>query len=313
MIMYDNAEQEKKDFIQEVVEELKNQFGDDYSIEVQEVKKNNDVVLTGLIIREEGINIAPTIYLERYLEMYQDGRSLEKIVEAIVSLYEEHKRKNNFDITQFTDWDNVKSKVCFKLINTEANKKLLEEIPSISYLDLSIVFYVKVEVEGITDFSSILIRNAHAKRWGVNAIELFEIAKNNTKKLLGVKIQNIGEIMANIIGQPELVGESIEEITETPMWILTNKSSINGSSLILYPEILEKISEKLGDEYYIIPSSIHEVLCVPSTSDEMDANAYSAHITSLIEEVNNNALSPEEKLSDTLYKYNRLDNSTSMA
>lgn len=40
-------------------------YGEDYRVSVQEVKKNNGLVLTGLTILKKDCNIAPTIYLNQ--------------------------------------------------------------------------------------------------------------------------------------------------------------------------------------------------------------------------------------------------------
>lgn len=48
-------------------------YGDEYSVQVNTVVKNNDLHLTGLTILSKGSNIAPTIYLENYYQMYMDG------------------------------------------------------------------------------------------------------------------------------------------------------------------------------------------------------------------------------------------------
>ena len=40
-------------------------YGDDYRISVHDVRKNNNIVLTGITILKKNCNIAPTIYLNQ--------------------------------------------------------------------------------------------------------------------------------------------------------------------------------------------------------------------------------------------------------
>lgn len=49
-------------------------------------------------------------------------------------------------------------------------------------------------------------------------------------------------------------------MSETGLYVLTTGIRINGAALILLPDILEQIGEKAGMDYYILPSSIHELM-----------------------------------------------------
>ena len=51
------------------------------------------------------------------------------------------------------------------------------------------------------------------------------------------------------------------------MYVLTNRSRLNGASVILYPGLLEKVRKVLRKDYYIIPFSTEEVIVVPKKSD----------------------------------------------
>ena len=78
-------------------------YGEDYRVSVQEVKKNNGLVLTGLTILKKDCNIAPTIYLNQAFEQYQDGRTMESICRELIHVYEEHKVQTDFDVSAVTD------------------------------------------------------------------------------------------------------------------------------------------------------------------------------------------------------------------
>lgn len=52
--------------------------------------------------------------------------------------------------------------------------------------------------------------------------------------------------------------DSMEEESETPLYVLTNKARLYGASCILYPNLLDSIADKLTCDFYLIPSSIHE-------------------------------------------------------
>jgi hypothetical protein len=68
---------------------MKEYYGEDYDIAVNQVVKNNDNVLDGLMIRSDEQRIAPTIYLNRFYDEYQDGRTIESIVREVHAIYED--------------------------------------------------------------------------------------------------------------------------------------------------------------------------------------------------------------------------------
>lgn len=67
---------EYKDFLEQVKEQIKDFLPEkfaDADVIVNQVVKNNDCVLDGLIIKTEESNMAPTIYLNPYFEQINDG------------------------------------------------------------------------------------------------------------------------------------------------------------------------------------------------------------------------------------------------
>ena len=90
--------------------------------------------------------------------------------------------------------------------------------------------------------------------------------------------------------------------SETPptLYVLTNSDKLFGASVILYPHLLESIAKRMDCDFIILPSSIHEVLLIPDSSENK-----SLHYDAIIQEVNLTQLSPEEILSDHAYYYQR--------
>lgn len=48
-------------------------------------------------------------------------------------------------VESLNDFGQIKNRVMFKLIHTKRNEQRLRQIPNISFLDLSIVFYLYME------------------------------------------------------------------------------------------------------------------------------------------------------------------------
>ena len=83
-------------------------------------------------------------------------------------------------------------------------------------------------------------------------------------------------------------------------YVLTNQERFNGASLILLPEVLERIAGVLQDSYYILPSSVHEVLIVP-----LSVSPSAAELEELVRSVNDAIVEDNDFLSDKVQFYDK--------
>ena len=97
------------------VEQVKNQIQDflpvkfaDATVEVNQVVKNNDCVLDGLLIKTEESNIAPTIYLNPYYKQIQDGAELDDVLTQIADVYQSHYIGHDMDMSAVLDYEKIK-------------------------------------------------------------------------------------------------------------------------------------------------------------------------------------------------------------
>jgi len=287
-----------QEFKNNTLHAISTKLGPSYRIALQDIIKNNDTHLDGLTILSENSNISPTIYLNYYYDQYLAGKSLSCIYEDIMLSYREHAPKESIDISFFTDFTKVKNRIVFKLVNYDRNKDLLSKVPHIRYLDLAIIFNCFVE-SLIDGYATILIYHHHLSYWNISTEELYHLAMKNTPRLLPYHLQNMNDILVELLNteQPDWMNETFEPI---PMYVLSNISKLHGSGCILYEDLLFQISQSLDSDFYILPSSIHEVLLIPVEH----ANSY-AELSSMVREINNTQLSREEVLSDRVYFYSR--------
>lgn len=270
---------------------------------VNHVIKNNGKELDGLVIMEEGSNVAPTIYLNAYYAQYQEGKSVEDIVTEVINLHELNKNNLNFASDLFDDYANIKEKIVYKVINYEKNEKLLEDIPHKRILDLAVVYYCLLEQDkGIS--ATALVHNSHLKGWNITEEQLYNDAVYNTPKLLKSCIKPMSVLLREMM---ENGGECEEEIEETrvpaqegEMYVLTNQSRVNGAACILYEKVLEQFANMVASDLYILPSSVHEVIILPKHG------AYNKKmLEEMVREVNEEGVSADEVLSDNVYEYCR--------
>jgi len=129
----------------------------------------------------------------------------------------------------------------------------------------------------------------------------------NTPALLTYELRDMSDVLIELmVGVPcNSMKEEFEYMV--PMYVLSNKSKLNGSGCIFYHNLLHNLCEKLECDLYILPSSIHEVILIPA----YDHDSYD-ELTSMVKEVNSTQLSKEEILSDHVYFYSRETGQISM-
>ena len=278
-----------------VREEVERRAGKKYRVRLNDVMKNNGVVLSGLTVMQDDSNISPTIYLNDYYNAYENGRTtLGMVINDVMDVYNRNKVNRKLDMRYFLNYEHVKEQIVLKLINTEKNKELLSDIPHVEFLDLSIVFQVLISDENIGG-ASVMIHNAHAKLWGVDSKELYKCALKNTPKLLKYEIKGMNDVICEIMETDRASAPCCGEI---PMYVLSNSRRIDGAACMIYPQLIEDFATAVGGNLYIIPSSVHELLLLPACAVDNGEEPIN-----IIKEVNETQLLTEEILSDSLYVY----------
>lgn len=289
-------------------------------VEIHKAAKTNNLALTGIAIREKGRNIAPNIFLEGFFEEYRNGKPLDEICHSIEEINQRATPDTDFDLSGVMDFSAVKEKICYKLVNAEKNAARLKEIPHRMWQDLAVIYYVPVSIESVCSFSSIMIDNRMLEWWGVDEGALYTHAHRNTPKLFKAKITPVLEMMKNMLQEIEtpelkviagmLEAELDAEIPEgTPqLYVATNDCETNGAAVLLYDGLLEGFARRMGSDFYVFPSSVHEALFLPIPPDAGDKDRN--HMLETVRGVNaSGKVAPEDILSDNVYYYDSKDNS----
>lgn len=286
-------------FAEKVCKAVSMKLGDGYQIKLQEVTKNNGVILQGLVILAENRNVSPTIYLNSFLNAYESGMPLAEIVRRILQIYREDSPREDVDMSFFREYGRVKDRICYKLLNREKNRVLLERAPHIDFLDLSICFYYAYN-GSVLGTGSILIHNNHMDMWACTTTDLLKAAQENTPRIFPWEIRSMEELLMELAGAE--LGEGLPPGQDLPMYVLSNSQRVQGAACILYPGLLDHLAKEMKSSFYILPSSVHETILLRDGGIE-DTEA----LRNMVAEVNATQVEPEELLSDNLYYYDRLE------
>ena len=264
----------------------------DKEVYLKEVDKLNGVKRYGLVITDPQSNIAPTLYLEHFYQIYQETRDWSETINKIVTTYDSDPFPKHFDTEWFKDFNSVQKLIFQKLINYEANKILLNDVPHTRYLDFAIVYCVYYE-NTETGNGCILIHNSHLDLWHCTSDELARLAEENTPRIHPLTISSIGDLL------PKSIADAVDSAL-IPLYIMSNKDRVNGAITLRYKNALRSFSEQHNTDVAILPSSIHEVILLPLNGNEdFDSLRKMVHL------INHTELPQEDFLSDNVYLYRR--------
>lgn len=292
---------EYKEFVEYIKMNAGYIAGEGGNITINHVIKNNGCEMDGLVIMEKGKDIAPTIYLDSFYELYTNGENIKNIIRQIEVIYEQNKNNVTFDVNILKHFDTIKDKIVYKVVNYRSNEKLLEQVPHKRILDLAVVFYCLLDNE-YGRSATALIYNNNLRNWNVTIDDVYKAALKNTPDLLHSKISSMAALFekcgVNVDGEEV----DLKDYVPSDMYVLTNESKLNGAACILYENVLYDFAQKLGADLYILPSSVHEVILLPKLSMfEKD------ELVNMVKEVNTEGVAADEVLSDHVYEYNRTE------
>lgn len=284
------------EFVETICEQCNFLLNPSVKASIHQTLKNNSTDRIGILLTDESTNIHPTIYLEEFYQQYLDGRDLFDIAHNITTLYSEIRFEESWNTEQILNFEQAKDKIAFKLIHYEKNRRLLKDIPHLKFLDLAIVFYILLDrtEKGI---ASILITHDMIKHWEQSLMKIYCCATENTSSLLTAELMPMNDVIIELLGEN---AADHEPDNDNHMYILSNEQRHFGAACILYSSVLEDIGKILEDDFYILPSSIHEVIILSEkyVSSQTD-------LDEMITEINNTQVAEEEILSDHAYYYSR--------
>lgn len=271
-----------KQFCNDVFDSIRSNFGDDFSVSLNEVTKNNGTILNGIVIKNHAYNIAPTFYLNPLFLRF--GNDVVAASKSILESYYENAPTQSFPMNLFSDWQMVKDKIIYRVVNAELNRSLLSHCPHFLFHDLAVVY-----VYLLNDNATISIRNEHLDLWDVTSKDLWCIAQENIEKLCPHTVVPMSKVLADMVK-----AEDILKLDDC-MFVASNDKNLFGASVMADHVFLERFAEDHGD-FVILPSSVHECIFLVNMK-EQDLELLNSYVRSVNEEV----VLPEEVLASHAY------------
>ena len=260
-------------------------------------RKTNQNKADAICLKSKKDNeLSPVLYMDDLIAEYQSGNlSIDdfgkEIAQRLLTLNQE-KESLNIQITP----DAATEHLYLQVINKKLNPDIAE---SCAHTELP-GGLIAVPRWRIDETKSVLVdKNIQGHLLEMTDSELLNVAKANTLKQ-EYTVKSMRDTLAEIMEQDmpkEIVAEMLPEAPE-PIYVISNSEKLFGASALLSPDVLEKAHETLGEDYFVILSSLHEVLAVPASL------ADPADLRHICREVNATQLQEKDLLGDSILFYN---------
>lgn len=294
----------KEEFFESVKDEVEKLLPEEIlregKIKILKAVKTNDLVLHGLTVERKTGLPSPVYYMDGFLNLYESGRTIPEIAEIFKDGFVE--AWQSIPSTEFLynlEYDYIKEKITFNIVDMDLNR---ERLASLVYrpMDngLAYVYYIEMNSEMKSP-----ITKALAKEQSYDLETLHNDAVNNTIRLYPPCLIDMTELINEVEGrlyseEKNLLKEGNYSRNEYAMYLLICKGGTAGPNALFYPGVIERLDEFFGFDFYILPSSMHEVIL-------LSAKQYFTedYLKEMVKEINDEFVNTSEILSYKIFKY----------
>lgn len=285
----------KEKFVEDVRRELFYQKGRrDVDITIHQVNKLNESY-EAMAVHLEGSKIGVNFHLENYIEAYEDGVAYQNVVERAVADIEKHiDQIPEFDITFISDYKLAKERLSIEVVSAERNAHILENIPHKMMEDLAIVYRVNVN-----DGGTVLVNNSMLDLYGMSPEQLHMDAVKSAPMIKPVVLKGMNQVLTEMMSPEEKQSIDLDAMDQDEMmYVATVPDKIKGAGVLAYDTFLDDAARKLGGDFFILPSSVHEILLLKD-----DGETSYVELEHMVKHINAAEVSEDEQLTDSVYHY----------
>ena len=279
------------EFKKEVEAVIKDYLPDEFKdarVSVNQVSKIG-MTYDSLTVSPEGQVASPAANLNAFFEDYEDGKPFDEVMDSIADVIQMEAPEQMKNMSWLLDYDQAKDHLFIRVSNAEMNQDLLDKAPHKVVDDLVITCHIAVD-QGPNGMASTIVNNDLLE-------QLFADAMEKSPEVMPVKMDTMLNVISGMM--PEAVSEDMmmdQDFPGSQMMIVSNTAMVNGAAAIFYPGVMDEISEKLGGDFVMLPSSTNEVIIVPDMGDYKN-------LESMVKDINETSVDPKEQLSDHVYHY----------
>ena len=292
-------------FLEQMKTELESDFAtklperySDVKIGIRDVEKLQGESYRGISFKNGDSPVEGNLNMENAFHLYENGRTFKDILqETEQAIMRQVDQMPQFNLGDMMDYQAMKPKLMTELIPQKGNESRLAEIPHDKIEDLALIYRADFG-ESSGGRMSTVVTNQMMAGFGITQEQLHKDALESSTITHPASLRSMQEVMASMMGmepEPPMPGEPL-------MLVATTEAAFMGASVIQYPDFMDMAAEKIGGDFFILPSSIHEVLLIPD-----DGKADFHELAAMVQSINETQAAPADRLSDNAYHYDKAD------
>lgn len=248
----------------------------DYEVQLHAVPKVNGVKEAFCLLPpDRKSNVAvPTLYMDDIYADFAEDEDMDRVLATIAGIFLKWSGVEVPELADFTPQEHT-DRIIACLVSTSRNEELLQHVPSLPFLDMSIIYRLAFSIteDGL---NSAIITDDMIAGTDLTIEKIHQCAMENTPRLLPMRLF---------------------EGPEEGVYIVTNRIEIGGAAVMLCREEMQRLAQKIGGDFFIVPTSMHEFFAI--------AVDHSTPISLLrmLMDGNENITHLKDQLSDTIYRY----------
>ena len=297
------------------VEELKNKISAAINIPIENIEfskdgdrfsPTGDRLLVKFAEHDDAYEICG-IHTKELFREFLNGASFDTILDSTVRDIRQLQGQNSYEKTKkIWNYETVKGSLFIRLLNYDDNSKELSNAVYKRIGDIAQVLYMKVsECDG--NIMSTKIFKSVVEKWKEDGLTLsedniLEEALRNTERMYPPRIYRWDQMLFN----PEYEGESFMnlgdkcELKRDAMGnCLSTTKKTNGAVAVFLPGVAEQLAYMLDSDFYMVFTSVHEVMIHNDKFVEPEDLQY------VLEDTIKEATPKEDYLTSRIYQYNR--------
>ena len=292
----------QNEFEQQVLTEMQERLPG-LHFELKDVEKLQNSSYRGLAVRYEGSPVTALIDLAPFLARTEAGEDFREVMEDITAKAGDAFRTSSvIGLESFQDYKTIRERLFVQLVNADSSRPLLDQYPHRRIGDMAMIARIDFSERDGQEMSAAVTKGM-LEGFGISQDTLLADAVASGMNRKPATLRTIIEELSAISGMPMDFGGSVPGF-----WVASTKEKINGAAVICYPGFLDEAAEKLGSDFFVIPSSIHEMLLLPD-----DGTIRADALTHIQHEVNENEVLPEEVLSRQIFYYDAAERKLELA
>lgn len=271
----------------------------DADITLEKIRQNSGRLLTGLTAHKEGSGLIPMVYLEPYMGEMRAGRRLASVMRELAGILAEDGREAVPGRVLREDYGKAKPWLAIRLCDPEKNREYLKDKPFLPCGELAAVYKIRVREKdrGIREAP---VTYGIMDAWGITGEQLHKDAAMAERARSPACLYRLADVMSPSEHRNLFEGTKVLAGEEMPVYILTNRDLDGGAGVLAWDGILEKVGDLLGTDFYVLPSSVNEVI-IHADNGRMAPEGMEA----MVRDINLEWVIPQQRLSEKVQYYDR--------